>query len=67
MFALEQRDQLVRAVQEAASAYVGISLKQRKEPITFEQYQLHRLGKYRLVIRSCVMILVVFPLPPDTD
>ncbi|KAK2150998.1 hypothetical protein LSH36_380g05005 [Paralvinella palmiformis] len=46
VFALEQRDQLIRAIQEAASSYVGISIKQRKEPITFEQYQVHRLGKY---------------------
>ena len=50
VFALEQRDQLIRAIQEAASSYVGISIKQRKEPITFEQYQVHRLGKYRFVI-----------------
>jgi hypothetical protein len=50
LFALEQKDELIKAIQEAAAAYVGISIKQRKESITFDQFQLHRLGKYRFVI-----------------
>lgn len=47
LFALEGRDELMKHVQDAAANNVGVSVKQRKEPITFDQYQLHRLGKYR--------------------
>ncbi len=39
----------MKCVQEAAAAYIGIAIKQRKDPITFDQFQLHRLGKYRFV------------------
>lgn len=46
LFALEQKEDLVRSIQEAAGVYVGITIKQRKDPITFEQFQVHRLGKY---------------------
>jgi len=38
----------MKHVQAAAANNVGVSVKQRKEPMTFEQYQLERLGKYRL-------------------
>jgi len=47
VFALEGRDELMKVVQDAATNNVGVSIKQRKEPITFDQSQLHRLGKYR--------------------
>jgi len=47
VFALEGRDELMKHVQDAAANNVGVSIKQRKETITFEQYQLLRLGKYR--------------------
>ncbi|XP_041347069.1 dnaJ homolog subfamily C member 13-like, partial [Gigantopelta aegis] len=46
LFALEQRDEFIKCVMEAGAAYVGVAIKQRKEPITFDQYQLNRLGKY---------------------
>ena len=47
VFALEGRDELMKLVHDAAANNVGVSIKQRKEPITFDQYQLNRLGKYR--------------------
>jgi DnaJ family protein C protein 13 len=47
LFALEQRAELIKAIQEAAASYIGVAIKQRKEPISFDQYQVHRLGKYR--------------------
>jgi DnaJ family protein C protein 13 len=47
LFALEAYQDLIKAVMEAAAAFVGIAIKQRKEPITFEQFQQHRMGKYR--------------------
>ncbi|XP_076446613.1 dnaJ homolog subfamily C member 13-like isoform X1 [Babylonia areolata] len=46
LFALEAHSDLVKAVMEAAAAYVGIAVRQRKEPITYEQFQTNRLGKY---------------------
>ncbi|ELU18389.1 hypothetical protein CAPTEDRAFT_227625 [Capitella teleta] len=46
LFALEQKAELIKAIQEAAAAYIGIAIKQRKDPISFDQFQLHRLGKY---------------------
>ena len=49
-FALEQRDELLKCIQEAASAYVGIGIRQRKDPITFDQYQMNRLGEYRFLL-----------------
>ena len=47
VFALEGREELMKAVHDAAANNVGVSVRQRKEPITFDQCQLHRLGKYR--------------------
>ena len=47
LFALEAHSDLVKAVMEAAAAYVGISVKLRKEPISYEQFQTNRMGKYR--------------------
>lgn len=49
LFALEQRAELIKAIQEAAASCVGIAIKQRKDPISLDQFQLHRLGKYRSV------------------
>ncbi|XP_074640124.1 dnaJ homolog subfamily C member 13-like isoform X2 [Tubulanus polymorphus] len=46
LFALEKRDELIKAVIESAGAYVGISIKQRRDPISHDQFLLHRLGKY---------------------
>lgn len=46
LFALEQRDDLIRSVMETAAAYVGIAIKQRKDPITLDQFHTNRLGKY---------------------
>ncbi|XP_052814797.1 dnaJ homolog subfamily C member 13-like isoform X2 [Mya arenaria] len=46
LFALEDRDGLIQSVMTAAAEYVGIAIKQRKAPITFDQFVTHRLGKY---------------------
>ncbi|GFN83676.1 Dnaj homolog subfamily c member 13-like, partial [Plakobranchus ocellatus] len=46
LFALEQRDDLCKAISEAGANYVGVVIRVRKEPITFEQFQNNRLGKY---------------------
>ncbi|KAK3083199.1 hypothetical protein FSP39_016526 [Pinctada imbricata] len=46
LFAIEQRDGFIKCVMEAAAAYVGVVVKQRREPITFEQFVNNRMGKY---------------------
>jgi len=46
-FALENRDELIKSVIETAANHIGIAIRQRKDPITFEQFQGRRLGKYR--------------------
>ncbi|ESP01914.1 hypothetical protein LOTGIDRAFT_238096, partial [Lottia gigantea] len=46
LFALEQRDDLIKSIMETGANCVGVAIKQRKEPITMEQAQTHRLGKY---------------------
>lgn len=46
LFALEQRDELCKAIADAGTNYVGVLIRIRKEPITFEQFQTNRLGKY---------------------
>ena len=56
VFAMEGRDELMKLVHEAAANNVGVAVKQRKEPITFDQYQLHRLGKYRQVAAHRIYI-----------
>ena len=59
MFALEQRDELIKAVMESAAAYVGVAVKQRKTPITLDQFLTHRLGKYRYMSVSYFSCLLV--------
>ncbi|CAG2229949.1 DNAJC13 [Mytilus edulis] len=46
LFALDQREALIKGVMESAAAYVGISVKQRKDPVGLDQFATHRLGKY---------------------
>lgn len=50
LFVLEQREELCKAIAEAGAAYVGVTIRTRKDPCTFEQFQMQRLGKYRLVV-----------------
>ena len=49
LFALEAHVDLVKCIMEAAAAYVGIAIRQRKEPISYEQFLMNRMGKYRSV------------------
>ncbi|XP_077997979.1 dnaJ homolog subfamily C member 13-like [Glandiceps talaboti] len=46
LFACEQRDDLIKSAIEHSGCYIGVSLKIRKDPITFEQFALRRMGKY---------------------
>ncbi|XP_078489054.1 dnaJ homolog subfamily C member 13 [Ciona intestinalis] len=46
LFACQQADDLIRACVDAAARNVGIVLRKRKEPITFDQFVNYRLGKY---------------------
>ncbi|MGH0172786.1 UNVERIFIED_CONTAM: hypothetical protein FKN15_063892 [Acipenser sinensis] len=46
LFASEQRDDIIKSAIEHAGNYIGITLRTRKDPIEFEQYVNHRLGKY---------------------
>jgi len=62
VFAFEGRDELIKAVSDIAASNIGVSIKQRKEPITFDQYQLHRLGKYRQDICVLVRLYVVLKI-----
>nr|XP_014352446.1 PREDICTED: dnaJ homolog subfamily C member 13 [Latimeria chalumnae] len=46
LFASEQRDEIIKSAIEHAGNFIGISLRVRKDPIEFEQFMNHRLGKY---------------------
>ncbi|XP_033101582.1 dnaJ homolog subfamily C member 13-like isoform X2 [Anneissia japonica] len=46
LFASEQRDDLLKYAMECAGIYIGVMLRVRKEPITFDQFVLNRFGKY---------------------
>ncbi|CAH1789259.1 unnamed protein product [Owenia fusiformis] len=46
LFALESRDELIKSVIETSGYYTGVALRLRKDPITFDQFTVHRLGKY---------------------
>ena len=46
LFSCEERDDIIKKVQETALINVGITIKKRKEPIDFNYFQTHRLGKY---------------------
>lgn len=46
LFALEQREELMKKMSEYAMAHVGVAIKERTKPITFEQFQSHKFGKF---------------------
>ncbi|XP_063063079.1 dnaJ homolog subfamily C member 13-like isoform X6 [Engraulis encrasicolus] len=46
LFASEHRDEIIRSAIEHAGNYIGIMLRLRKEPLTFEGFMGERLGKY---------------------
>lgn len=46
LFALEQRDELIKKMSEYSMANVGISIRQRNKPITHDQFLKHKFGKY---------------------
>ncbi|XP_073797395.1 dnaJ homolog subfamily C member 13 isoform X1 [Danio rerio] len=46
LFASEHRDEIIRSAVEHAGSFIGISLRLRKESLTFESFLCERLGKY---------------------
>ncbi|XP_071822188.1 dnaJ homolog subfamily C member 13-like isoform X2 [Apostichopus japonicus] len=46
LFATENRDQLLKAAMDFSGTFIAITLRIRKEAITFEQFVQNRLGKY---------------------
>lgn len=46
LFASEHRDDIIRSAIEHAGNYIGITLRLRKEALTFEDFVTDRLGKY---------------------
>jgi hypothetical protein len=46
LFALEQRDQLLRRISEHANNYLGIQLGVRKKTITLDMFRENRLGRF---------------------
>lgn len=65
LFATEQRDDVIKSAIEHAGNFIGITLRIRKEPITFEQYVNHRLGKYSS--DECVTSLAEFTVQKITS
>lgn len=46
LFASEHRDEIIRSAIEHAGNFIGITLRLRKEALTFESFMSDRLGKY---------------------
>mmetsp|Transcript_15543 Transcript_15543/g.46103 ORF Transcript_15543/g.46103 Transcript_15543/m.46103 type:complete len:2307 (-) Transcript_15543:50-6970(-) len=46
LFALENRDQLLRRISEHANNYLGIQLSVKKKTITLDQFRDNRLGRF---------------------
>lgn len=46
LFALEQRDELIKKMTEYAMAHVGVTIRQRNKPITHDQFLKHKFGKF---------------------
>eukprot|EP00794_Sanderia_malayensis_P017835 gene17835-19618_t len=46
LFACEQNEELLKKMTEMANSSVGITIRKRKEPITFTNFMLKRLGTY---------------------
>ncbi|XP_058231751.1 dnaJ homolog subfamily C member 13-like isoform X4 [Hemibagrus wyckioides] len=46
LFASEHRDEIIRSAIEHAGNFIGIILRMRKEPLSFEGFVSERLGKY---------------------
>lgn len=46
LFASEHRDEIIRSSIEHAGNFIGITLRLRKEALTFESFMSDRLGKY---------------------
>lgn len=46
LFASEGREEVVKALSQAANSNVGITLSPSRQQITFEEFSTNRLGKY---------------------
>lgn len=46
LFASEHREEIIRSAIEHAGNFIGITLRLRKDPLTFEDFMTNRLGKY---------------------
>lgn len=46
LFSCDQREELIKKIIDSAYNCIGVSLKNSKEPITFEYFQTKRLGKF---------------------
>ena len=50
MFLVDNRDELLRDIQEASRTNIGYHVGVRKEPISHSEFQAKRLGKYRYIM-----------------
>ncbi|XP_076459341.1 dnaJ homolog subfamily C member 13-like isoform X2 [Babylonia areolata] len=70
LFALEAYSELVKSVMETAAACIGIAVRQRKEPITHDEFLTNRMGKYSsdeaLTSYAEFMVQKISPRHPDT-
>lgn len=64
MFVLDERDTLLKKVRESANVYIGFNLQVRREPVSSQFFQEHRLGKYSA--DEHVMSLAEFPVQKHT-
>lgn len=46
LFALQDREELIKCIMEAAASYVGVVIKYRKDPMSFEQFVENKMGKF---------------------
>lgn len=46
LFASEHREEIIRSAIEHAGNFIGITLRSRKEMVTFEGFLTERLGQY---------------------
>eukprot|EP00730_Choanoeca_flexa_P013139 TRINITY_DN5001_c0_g1_i1.p1 TRINITY_DN5001_c0_g1~~TRINITY_DN5001_c0_g1_i1.p1 ORF type:complete len:324 (+),score=94.18 TRINITY_DN5001_c0_g1_i1:119-1090(+) len=46
LFALKQRDELLRKIAEAAEEHCGVNCKVKKKQLKLDQFRAHRLGKF---------------------
>lgn len=58
LFQCDDRDNLLKSILDFAGTFIGISMRQRKETVTLDQFWNEKFGKFRFHSKICFIAMI---------